>query len=67
MDDASKGFNTNAKDVERLKKYYVCSRRRRMVMQTEPAGCPDRKTNIKDFRRQPTLCIRNLEVRDRRL
>lgn len=38
-----------------------------MVMQTGLAGCPDRKTNIKDSRRQPTLCMRNLEVRDRRL
>lgn len=28
---------------------------------------PDRKTNIKDTRRQPTLCMQNLEVRDRRL
>lgn len=61
------GFNTNAKNIERLKKYYVCSRRRRMVMQTGLAGRPNRKTNIKDSRRQPTLCMRNLEVRDRRL
>lgn len=35
--------------------------------QTQPTGRLHRKKNIKDFRRQPTLCMWNLEVRDRRL
>lgn len=50
-----------------MKEYYVCSRRRQTAVQTSGTRRLFGKRNIKQFRRQPTFCMRNFEVGNRRL